>query len=120
MVTVARAGANPRAAAVISYFSGTRLSTINVPLSLPTTLVVAPLARFLMVSLAFAIGEPVGEVILPAMDLPTLCAGTVPGINPSITVVSRIESSDLVTNYTPLPRHRVYSRIDKQNLNPTG
>jgi hypothetical protein len=32
--------------------------------------VVAPLVRFLIVSFAFEIGEPVAEVIFPEMDLP--------------------------------------------------
>jgi hypothetical protein len=43
---------------------------MNVPLSLPMNSVVAPLVRFLIVSFAFEIGEPVAEVIFPAMDLP--------------------------------------------------
>ena len=70
MVTVARAGVNPGASAVISYFAGARSLTMNVPLSLPMTSVVAPVVRFLTVSFAFEIGEPVAEVIFPAMDRP--------------------------------------------------
>ena len=70
MVTFARAAVNPEATAVISYFAGTRSLTINVPLSLPRMSVVATVVRFLMVSFAFEIGEPVAEVIFPAMHLP--------------------------------------------------
>src|SRR3984893_9651758 len=117
MVTVARAGENPGAMAVISYFPGTRLLTINVPLSFPMTSVVVPLVRFLIVSFAFGIGEPVEDVILPAMDLPIPWAGALSGTNPSRTTARGTKSKSLIINWTPLSRLKIYSWIEKQNLN---